>query len=387
MDNPSSDNAPPKPQASPSEPTIVELSDGIRTPLIVLSTLAVVAMLRWAQTIFIPLALGILISYALSPMVVWTARFRVPRWISAAILLILLVIGLGTLTYKLGAEGTSALAKLPESIDRLSKSLREISRGGSLVETVKKSADKLEKATTEATGSNASKDQTGQKQPVKIEQSPFNIHHFLWMGSTNAVEWMGQIVLNLFLIYFLLSSGDVFKRKLIKIAGNTFAAKRITVQILDEINSKIQLYLLVQVFINVIVWLLSWAAFIIIGLDNAMFWAVLAGVLHTIPYLGAALVTAGTGMVSFFQFGTFKMGLLVMGSSAAIATFAGMLLLPWLTGRAVRMNAGAVFITLLVWTWIWGVWGMLLGTPITMALKTVCDHVEGLTSIGELLGE
>ncbi len=375
-------------QDSSTEPPVLKPSDGIKTSLILLSTLAVVAMLRWAQNVMIPLALGIVISYALSPIVSLMSKLKVPRWVSAAILLIVVVISLGALSYKLGSEGAAAIGKLPDSIDKLSKSLKEsTSSWGGLIGSFEKATKELEKVTTEATGGKPQKSETNEKSSVKVQQPAFNIHHFLWMGSTSALDWMGQIVLNLFLIYFLLSSGELFKRKLVKVAGDTFAAKRITVQILDEINSQIQRYLLVQVFISILVWILSWIAFAIIGLENAMFWAIMAGVLHTIPYLGPVMVTAGTGLVGFFQFETLKMGLLVAGSSAAIATVAGMLIMPWLTGRAVRMNAGAIFITLLLWSWIWGVWGMLLGTPITMAFKTICDHFENLEYVGEILGE
>jgi predicted PurR-regulated permease PerM len=377
------------PEGGMSEPPAVEPFNTLKVSLALLSTLAVVAMLRWAQSVFIPFALAILISYALNPVVVWMTKLRIPRWISAAILLILAVIILGSLSYKLGAEGASAIAKLPESMDKLTNSLRESSnkRLGGIIKSFKRATGELEKAAEEATGSNVSKDQATEQPSVRVEQPAVNFHKFLWMGSTSALDWAGQIVLNLFLIYFLLSSGDLFKRKLVKIAGNTFAAKRITVQILDVINSQIQHYLLVQLFLSLIVWLLSWAAFAMIGLDNAMFWAIVAGVAHMVPYLGSAVVSAGTGLVGFLQFETLEMGLLVAGSSAAIATIAGMIIMPWLTSRAVRMNAGAVFITLLLWSWIWGIWGLLLGTPIVMAFKNVCDHIENLKPIGEILGD
>ncbi len=371
------------------EPAGMESLNTIKVSLALLSTLAVVAMLKWAQSILIPFALGILISYALNPIVAWMMKLRIPRWVSAAVMLIVAVIGLGSLSYKLGVEGASIVAKLPESMDKLSASLRESSSGrlGGLIESFQRATGELKKAAEEVTGSNASRDEAGKKLSVKVEQPAVNFHQFLWMGSTSALDWVGQIVLNLFLIYFLLSSGDLFKRRLVKIAGDSFAAKRITVNILDDINSQVQRYLLVQLFISLIVGLLSWVVFRMIGLDNAMFWAIVAGVAHMIPYLGPAAVSAGTGLASFFQFGTLEMGLLVAGSSAAIAMIAGMMIMPWLTSRAVRMNAGAVFITLLLWSWIWGIWGLLLGTPITMAFKNVCDHVENLKSIGEILGD
>lgn len=376
-------------QGSKVEQPAEEQFDTIRGSLVVLSVLAAIAMLKWAQSALIPLAIAILISYALNPIVVWMTKLRVPRWVSAALLLLIVVNGLGALSYKLGAEGASAVARLPESMERLSKALRESSSGrlGGIVENFRRATGELERAAEEATGGKLSKDKSAKEPQIKVEQSAVNLHQFLWMGSTNALEWLGQIVLDLFLVYFLLSSGDLFKRKLVKIAGESFAAKRITVKILDDINSQIQRYLLVQVFVSLIVWGLSYAAFAMIGLENAMFWAVVAGIAHTVPYIGSALVVVGTGSVGFLQFGTLKGFLMVAGSSVAISTVCGMLIMPWLTGRAVRMNAGAVFITLLLWSWIWGIWGLLLGTPIIMAFKSVCDHVDNLKSVGEILGE
>lgn len=337
-----------------SEPSAVEPLNSIKVSLALLSTLAVVAMLKWAQSILIPFALAILISYALNPTVVLMTKLKIPRAVSAAILLVVAVMGLGSLSYKLGAEGALAFAKLPESMDKVTKSLKEgpSARLGGLLESFRRASGELEKAVEEATGSDVSKDQATKKPSVEVEQPAVDFHKFLWMGSTSALDWMGQIVMNLFLTYFLLSSGDLFKRKVVKIVGDTFAAKRITVKILDDINTQIQRYLLVQLLISFIVWLLSWAAFKIIGLDNAMFWAIIAGVAHTVPYLGPAAVTTGTGLVGFLQFGTLEMGLLVAGSSTAIATVAGMMIMPWLTSRAVRINVGAVFITLLLWSWI-----------------------------------
>ena len=201
------------------------------------------------------------------------------------------------------------------------------------------------------------------------------------------MEFVGQMVLILFLIYYLLVSGDFFKRKLITIAGQSFAAKRITVQILDEINTQIQRFLLVQVFASALVAVGTWIAFRLIGMEYSGFWGIAAGVLHTIPYFGPSILIVGSGLMAFLQFETFKMALLVAAISAVIAGLIGMLLIPWVTSRTARMNAGAVFISLLFWNWIWGVWGLLLGIPITVALKTVCDHIESLNSVGEVLGE
>jgi predicted PurR-regulated permease PerM len=99
------------------------------------------------------------------------------------------------------------------------------------------------------------------------------------------------------------------------------------------------------------------------------------------------VVTAATALFALLQFGSLQMALLVGGIALLITSLEGNLLTPWLTSRASRMNAVAVFISLLLWGWLWGVWGLLLGMPIMMVVKAVCDRVEDFQPVGELLGE
>ena len=108
---------------------------------------------------------------------------------------------------------------------------------------------------------------------------------------------------------------------------------------------------------------------------------------NSIPYFGPVLVTGGTALVAFMQFGTIEMTVLVSGISLVITSLEGFLLTPWLTSRATQMNAVAIFVGLLFWGWVWNVWGMLLAVPILMVLKVICDHVEDFASFGELLGD
>jgi predicted PurR-regulated permease PerM len=116
-------------------------------------------------------------------------------------------------------------------------------------------------------------------------------------------------------------------------------------------------------------------------------WAVAAGLLHIIPYLGPGLTAAATGMAAFMQFDSFSMALLVSGTSLAIATVVGTFVVTWMTGKIAKMNAAAVFISLLFWGWLWGVWGMLLSIPIIVIVKVVSERVEQLEPVAELLGE
>jgi predicted PurR-regulated permease PerM len=138
---------------------------------------------------------------------------------------------------------------------------------------------------------------------------------------------------------------------------------------------------------NLLVALLTWIAFRWIGLDNAGAWAVAAGLLHIVPYLGPGVTAAATGMAAFMQFDSFAMALLVAGASLGIATVVGTFVATWMIGRIASMNSAAIFISLLFWGWLWGVWGMLLSIPIIVIVKVVSEHVDPLHPIAELLGD
>jgi predicted PurR-regulated permease PerM len=189
-----------------------------------------------------------------------------------------------------------------------------------------------------------------------------------------------------FIAFFLLASGSRFRRKMVKLAGPTFARKRITVQLLDEITSQIHRFMLVQAVVSLLVGGVTGLAFHAVGLEHAAVWGVVAMVLNFVPYLGTVALTAGSGLMAFVQFGSLDMVLLVAGIGMLIHAVSGNLLTPWLTSRTSRMNAVTVFVGVLAFGWLWGVWGLLLGVPILTTLKAICDRVDELKPIGELMG-
>lgn len=354
--------------------------------LVMLTVLAVIFTLHWAKAVFIPLMLGVMISYALSPLVSLVEKWRIPRAIGAAVLLLAIVGGTGSLVYSLSDDAAGLIETLPEAAQKFRLTLRT-ERGTSegAMEKVQKAATQLERAASE-TGAPPPAAPSGVTR-VQIEKPKLNIKDYLWTGTLGAATVAGQVGIVLFLAYFLLVSGDTFRRKLVRITGPTLSKKKITLQVLDEINGQIQRYLLVQIFTSILVGVATWLAFLWIGLEHAAIWGIAAGVFNTIPYLGPVIVTGGTALVALLQFGTMDMALLVGGISLAITSLEGYLLTPWLTGRASRMNAVVVFVGVLFWGWLWGVWGLLLGLPIMMIIKAVCDRVEDLKAVGELLGE
>jgi predicted PurR-regulated permease PerM len=174
---------------------------------------------------------------------------------------------------------------------------------------------------------------------------------------------------------------------MVKLAGPTFGQKRITLQALDEIDLRIQRYLLVQVFTSALVGVAVWLAFLWIGVEHAGVWGAASFVLNFIPYIGSIVVTGASAVLGFVQFGSFEMALLVGGVVLLINSIEGYLLTPMLTGRVGRMNPVAVFVGVFAWGWLWGLWGLFLGVPILMVIKTVCDRVDDLKAVGELLGD
>jgi predicted PurR-regulated permease PerM len=130
-----------------------------------------------------------------------------------------------------------------------------------------------------------------------------------------------------------------------------------------------------------------WMALRAIGVENAGAWAIVAGLLHLMPYFGPLLATTAIAAVAFVQFESVDMALLVIAASLAIATLVGTVMSTWMTGRLAKMNPAAVFVSLLFWSWLWGVWGLLLGVPLVVVLKVVAERVEGMEVLAELLGD
>jgi predicted PurR-regulated permease PerM len=352
--------------------------------LTILAVVAVVLVLQYAQSMLIPVVLGLLISYALDPMVQALQRIRLPRPVGAALLLGVLTLGTGWLLYSLRTEATAIVDQLPKAAVRLRQRLEKTQpRETSAIQQVQKAAAELEKAANAAAPSNTPPG----VQRVQVETATFNLTDYLMSGSMGVATAVGQVVLLLFLVYFLLASGDLYRRKLVKIVGPSLTKKKVTVQILAEIDRQIEMFLLVQLFTSAVVAVVSWLAFRWLGLQQAALWGVAAGVLNSIPYLGPVGVTGGTIVVAFLQFDSIRMALLIGFVSLAVTSLEGFLLTPWLTSRAARMNAVAVFVNILFWGWIWNVWGMLLAVPMLMVIKAVCDHVEDFRPVGELISE
>jgi predicted PurR-regulated permease PerM len=373
--------------AIPRELSIIHIPVNARgLALAILATVAFVFALQWAQKFFIPLVFSILISYTLNPVVEWFERIKIPRIIGTSMVLVTLLCGVVVVANSLRTEFQSILLRLPDAAHQISRVITKTRDGQpSTMQQMQAAATEIEKATNQTASIRPGTKRIAET--VVLASPDFKIQDWLWAGSMGAAGFIGQATMIIFLVFFLLLSGDSFKRKLVKITGPSLSSKKITVHILDDINKSIQSYMFMLLVTNMLLALLLWIVFRWIGLENAGAWAVAAGCLHIIPYFGPLIITVATGLSAFMQFGSIQEMLLVSGSSMAVAVLVGTFITTWMTGRIAKMNAAAIFIGLLFWGWLWGIWGLLLGIPIIVMVRVVSEHVDGMQAVAELLGE
>ena len=371
--------------AAEGQRVLIDVPVDVRSvSLAVLAVLAGLFALNWAKDVVVPILLGAMFSYALAPTVDLLQRWRLPRPIGAALVSLGAVALMGWGIYSLADDADALIGTLPEVAQKARRALQEKRADKpSTIDKVQQAATELEKVASEGTGV-----ATGRKPAPPPPPKPrLNVSDFLWTGTIGLITLLGQAAIVFFITLFLLASGDTFRRKMVKLAGPRLSQKKITVQALDEISAHIQRFLFVQLATSAVVGVATGLAFYFIGLEHAAVWGIAAGVTNLIPYLGAVIVGAGAAIVGFMQFNAIDMGLFVGAVSFAIHAVVGNVLTPWWTGRSSRMNAFAVFVGVLAFGWLWGIWGLLLGTPILMVVKTICDRIEDLKPIGEFLGD
>ena len=357
-----------------------------RTPaLTVVAICAVILLLRYMQEVFIPFVLAGLTFYALDPMVDWLQRWRVARSIGAALMLLVLVGTIGLLGYTLSDDFAEVANDLPAATQKLRATLRASrNQPPGAMEKLQQAATEIDKTAAEATGTRVTPDGVMR---VRVEEPAIQLSEYIRWGPVGAFTFAGGAVMVFFLAYFLLVADDLFKRKLVEVIGPTLARKKVTVQVLNQIATQIETFLLVQIFTSAVVGFATWLALWWVGLANAAVWGLCAGLFNSIPYFGPLIVTGALTVIAYVQFGTVPMALTVAAIALLITTIEGWILTPMLMSRVAQINTVTIFAGLLFWSWLWGIWGLLLAVPIMMAIKVVCDRVEDLQPIGKLLGD
>jgi predicted PurR-regulated permease PerM len=348
------------------------------TSLVILAAVAVVFLLYFGAPFFIPLFISLLISYALSP-VVSAMQKAVRSRVVAAALVVLSLLGLFGLAAWGWADDVQRLwQEAPGAAKTLSRSLQKYVRPGPLNE-VKKAAAELESVA--ATG----KTTPPPAPPAASATTSLSVVDVAVKGGKGLATAATQAISVLFLVFFMLASGDLFKKKVLSIAAER-NKKRLSLQVLEQIDAQVRRYLLVLLVSNVLVGTGTWLAFSLLGVNYAGLWGVAAAIVHTVPYFGPAIIAAFSLVGAFVQFGEWSRALIVAGASIGVAALVGQVFATWLASRQSEMNTTTTFIGLLFFGWIWGLWGVLLAIPILAIVKTICDANEDWKPVAELLG-
>jgi predicted PurR-regulated permease PerM len=351
-----------------------------RAALLFLAVLAGISALYLGRAFLIPLLIGALASYALRPVVDALTRVRVPRVLGAALVVAALA---GALTWGLASLGDNAVAvieKLPEAARKLRLALAARRGSSQPLQSVQEAAKELQQAAKEAAGG---KPPSRAAAPVPADTAW--LQRYLISQSTLLISVVAQAPLVLLLIFFLLASGENFRARLLRVLGPRMSRKEAR-DVLDQVDTQVQRYLLLILVINLLVGVFTWLSFWALGVDQPELWGVGAAVLHFIPYLGPGAVAVASAGAAYLQFGSVLRALAVAGASLAVATAIGLVVMTWLQSRIAHVNAAVVFVALLFFGWLWGAWGLLLGAPLLAIAKVVCDRLEPLKPVSELLG-
>lgn len=399
------------PEAVSEEPTPVQIEqeapivvESIASPTdvrsVALSGLFLLAMLYslyFARSVMLPITLALLFNFLLRPIVQKLERWHIPTSVSAALMLLLVVGAIGGAIYGLSKPAQEWLQRAPsiardvskklqslrqpfQKVTRVASQVGNIAQGGSVDGAAANGQSNAPKGSNTPNASNTS----NAPQQVHVEKSILD-SGVLSSTLSGTQEFIGNVIVVLILLYFLLASGDFFLRKMIKVIPRLSDKKR-ALKIANEMQHEISRYFLTVTIINACLGAAVGTSLYFIGMPAPFLWGATAFVLNFIPYLGALTGIVLTALVALISIDPFSHALLAPGAYLLIAILEGNFITPTVMGRRFTLNTVVIFAWLVFWGWLWGVPGALIAVPMLSMLKIFCDHIEKLHTLGEFLG-
>ena len=362
-----------------------------RWPMYVIAVATILALMKLGQSFLVPVIVAVLIFYALVLAVDALEKLRVPRALGAALVVIALISATSLTMYAVWAQ----LNRIADAVPRAALELK--TRWGQMKYDRDSTLSKLQ-GSAEAVQRAMNDDvvtvprMRGAPTLVMPPAPPTStassaIERFFWSGTVTALEFLSTLAAIYLLAYFLLVDGDHFRRRWVSFVGTALSTKRLTVHALDAIDRSIRRYLLMLVVTNTILGILTYVALLIVGVEDAAGWGVLAALLHVVPYFGPILVAGGVFVTALHQLGDFQSALYAALATVAVSIVIGTFAQTWMTARIVRMNASVVFVAILLFGSLWGGVGLLLAVPIAVIIKVVFGAVPSLNPIAKLLSD
>lgn len=336
----------------------------------VLLLVALLAVARAGEAFLLPIVLAVVLNFLFAPVVRFLSRGGLPTPAAAALVLVTLLGATGYGGYRLAGPTAEWIQKAPQTLRRAEYRLRGLKRS---VAEVQQAAEQAEELASTGDGSRSGREVTVRERTVT---------ETLTSGARSAAV---GTVLMLFLLYFLLASGDLFLRKLARVLPR-FGQRRNAVVIARRIEREISRYLFTMGSINVVLGGTVGSALWLLDMPNPLLWGVMAAVLNFVPYVGPAVGVAITGVVALVEFETTGRALLAPAVYAVVNALEGYMVTPLVLGRRLALNPVAILVGIIFWGWLWGIPGALLAVPLVAMVKIVSDHISALRPVGEFLG-
>jgi len=324
--------------------------------------------LYFARALILPFLLAFLLNFLLRPVVRALKKIKIPELAGAALVLIALLGSAGYGLIRLSRPAAEWINKAPESLHQIESKVGFFRKP---LEGVNHAVEELKKIT-----------RMGAEKKPEVEIYPPGIADAVLTGTREVIVKSSVMFI---LLYFLLASGDLFLRKLIRLFPKLNKKKQI-VKITREVERHTSRYLYTVTVINIFMGTSVGVGMYFIGLPNPVLWGAMAGFLVFLPYIGPMIGISVVTVVAFLTFDSIGRVLLAPGIYLALETIQGQIVTPMVLGLRFTLNPIVIFVWLIFWGWMWGIVGAMLAFPMLSIFKILCDHIQPLAPIGEFLG-
>ena len=340
----------------------------IRRLLIAITLMLAIGCIFFAKAILLPFAMAFMLTLTLSPVVRLLVKIRISETLAAGLIMVTLLSMTGGAIYGLSGPVSGWISGAPEIGRKIERKLWSLRSSVTAAVDASEQVGKIAKP----------EDPTVQK--VAVQQAGV-----LTDAADGAVAVFTTAGITAVLMFFMLASGRLFYEKLVRVLP-TMTEKKRAIRVVHTVEREVSRYLFTITAINLslgaVIATILWS----IGMPNPILWGVMAAALNFIPYVGALAGVVVVGLVALVSFPTASTAALAAGSYFLCTTIEGQLLTPALVGRRLEMNPVAVFVSIALWGWLWGIPGALMAVPFLVSLKVLCEHFDGLATLGEFLG-
>jgi predicted PurR-regulated permease PerM len=325
--------------------------------------------LYFSRALILPFTLALLLNFLLRPVVRALKKIKIPELVGAALVLIVLLGSAGYGMIRLSGPAAEWISKAPESLHQIELKVRFLRKP---LEGINNAVEELKGIT-----------RMGAEKKPEVEIKPPGITDAVLTGTREVIVKSSVMFI---LLYFLLASGDLFLRKLIRLFPKLDKKKQI-VKITREVEHHTSRYLYTVTVINIFMGISIGLGMYLIGMPNSLLWGVMAGFLVFLPYIGPLIGISIVTIIAFLTFDSIGRVLLAPAIYMALETIQGQIVTPMVLGLRFTLNPVVIFIWLIFWGWMWGIVGAMLAFPMLTIFKILCDHIQPLSPMGEFLGK